>query len=198
MRGSVPPCRAFDPLCPGHSCRHTYLYNPSRLHDRICGRVRSQIRGDVSVECPSPSGSTFVAVTPRSRTPPSDARWASRIRWVSHCGRLHWNSQRQSMPSKSRAPSSDISGPYTRTRWTCSAASRNGGSRPTESRISSVPGWIAVARLVVRTHLLLDEPRAHAVAGELGCGEQPGGTGADNQNVVSRHPITPGSQMVRI
>jgi hypothetical protein len=56
------------------------------------------------------------------------------------------NSQRQSIPSKSRPLSSDMSGPYTRTRRTCSAASRNGGSRPTESRISRVPGWIAVAR----------------------------------------------------
>jgi len=51
------------------------------------------------------------------------------------------------------------------------------------------------ARLAVRPHLLLDEPHGHAVAGELGGSEQPGGAGADNQNVVSRHPITPGSQL---
>ena len=50
------------------------------------------------------------------------------------------------------------------------------------------------ARLVVRAHLLLDEPRPYAVAGELDGGEHPRGSGADNQNVVSRHPITPGSQ----
>ena len=50
------------------------------------------------------------------------------------------------------------------------------------------------ARLVVRAHLLLDEPHVHAVAGELGGGEQPGGASADNQDVVWRHSITPGSQ----
>jgi hypothetical protein len=32
------------------------------------------------------------------------------------------------------------------------------------------------------------------VAGELGGSEQPGGAGADNQDVVSRHSITPASQ----
>ena len=31
----------------------------------------------------------FVAVTPRSTAPPSETRWASRIRWVSYWGRLH-------------------------------------------------------------------------------------------------------------
>ena len=44
------------------------------------------------------------------------------------------------------ARSSDMSGPYRRERRTCSEASRKGASRPTDSRISSVPGWIAVAR----------------------------------------------------
>ena len=48
------------------------------------------------------------------------------------------------------------------------------------------------ARLAVRPHLPLDEPRVHAVAGELGGGEQPGRAGADDQDVVSRHSITPG------
>jgi hypothetical protein len=50
------------------------------------------------------------------------------------------------------------------------------------------------ARLVVRLHLLLDEPCFHAVAGELGGGEQPGGAGTDDQDLVSRHPATPGDQ----
>jgi hypothetical protein len=39
---------------------------------------------------------------------------------------------------------------------------------------------------------------SYAVAGELGGSEQPGGAGADNQNVVSRHSITPGSQLIGI
>lgn len=51
------------------------------------------------------------------------------------------------------------------------------------------------ARLAVRPHLPLDEPHAHAVAGELAGSEQPGGAGADNQDVVSRHSITPGRQL---
>ena len=46
-------------------------------------------------------------------------------------------------------------------------------------------------RLVVRTYLLLDEPHVHAVAGELGGGEKPGGAGADDQDVVSRHSSPP-------
>src|SRR4030095_17037339 len=43
-------------------------------------------------------------------------------------------------------PSSVMPGPYRRAPRTCSAASRNGGNAPTDSRISRVPGWIAVAR----------------------------------------------------
>src|ERR671911_1199790 len=50
------------------------------------------------------------------------------------------------------------------------------------------------ASLVVRACLPLDEPRPYAVAGELGGGEHPRGSGADDQNVVVRHGITPGSQ----
>ena len=46
------------------------------------------------------------------------------------------------------------------------------------------------ARLAVRPHLPLDEPRFHAVAGEFGGGEQPGRAGADDQDVVSRHSIS--------
>jgi hypothetical protein len=48
------------------------------------------------------------------------------------------------------------------------------------------------ARLVVRPHVPLDEPRFHAVAGEFSGGEQPGGASADDQDVVSRHAISPG------
>ena len=47
------------------------------------------------------------------------------------------------------------------------------------------------ARLVMRPRLLLDEPHVHAVADELGRGEQPGGAGADDQDVVTRHSSPP-------
>ena len=50
------------------------------------------------------------------------------------------------------------------------------------------------ACLAVRPHLPLDESRLHAVAGELGGGEQPGRASADDQDVVSRHSISLGSQ----
>jgi len=74
-----------------------------------------------------------------------------------------------------------MSGPYRRERRTYSEALRNGGSRPTESRISRVPGWIVVgACLTVGLHLPLDEPHAHSVAGELAGGEQSGRASADN------------------
>ena len=49
------------------------------------------------------------------------------------------------------------------------------------------------ARLAVRPHLPLDEPRFHAVAGEFGGGEQPGRASADDQDVVSHHSISLGS-----
>jgi hypothetical protein len=46
-------------------------------------------------------------------------------------------------------------------------------------------------RLAVRPGLLpLDEPCFHAVAGELGSGEQAGRASADDQDVVSRHSIS--------
>ena len=52
-----------------------------------------------------------------------------------------------------------------------------------------MPGWIAGgARLAVRPHLPLDEPRFHAVAGEFGGGEQPGRASADDQDVVGPSP----------
>ena len=50
------------------------------------------------------------------------------------------------------------------------------------------------ARLAVRPHLPLDEPCFHAVAGELGGGEQPGRASADDQDVVSYHSITLGKR----
>jgi hypothetical protein len=53
------------------------------------------------------------------------------------------------------------------------------------------------ARLAVRPGLPLDEPSPHAVAGELGGGEQPGGARADDQDVVSCHSISPRKPAVR-
>src|SRR5215831_21123145 len=41
------------------------------------------------------------------------------------------------------------------------------------------------ARLAVGPELALDEPRGHAVAGELGGGKQAGRAGADDQDVVA-------------
>jgi hypothetical protein len=46
------------------------------------------------------------------------------------------------------------------------------------------------ARLAVRPHLALDEPRFHAVGGELGGGEQPGRASSDDKDVVLRHSIS--------
>jgi len=60
--------------------------------------------------------------------------------------RLDLRRRDPTLPRGSLERSSDMSGPYRQERRTCSEASRNGGSRPTESRISRVPGWIAVAR----------------------------------------------------
>jgi hypothetical protein len=50
------------------------------------------------------------------------------------------------------------------------------------------------ARLTVWSHLPLDEPHAHAVAGELAGSEQPGGARADNQDVIARYSIILGRQ----
>src|SRR6516165_5984410 len=41
------------------------------------------------------------------------------------------------------------------------------------------------ARLAVRLRVALDEPRVHAVPGELGSGEQPGRPSANDQDIVS-------------
>ena len=46
------------------------------------------------------------------------------------------------------------------------------------------------ARLVMRPHLPLDEPRFHAVTGEFGGSEQAGRTSADDQDAVLRHSIS--------
>src|SRR5580700_1379523 len=45
-------------------------------------------------------------------------------------------------------------------------------------------------RFPMRTHLPLNEPHLHAMAGELASSEQPRGAGADNQDVVSLHFLT--------
>jgi hypothetical protein len=45
-------------------------------------------------------------------------------------------------------------------------------------------------RFPMRTHLPLNEPHLHPMAGELASSEQPGRTGADNQDVVSVHFLT--------
>ena len=77
----------------------------------------------------------------------------------------------------------------------CSAASRNGGKQADGIQDLERAGLDrGGARLAVRPHLPLDEPRFHAVAGELGGGEQPGRAGADDQDVVSRHSISRGSE----
>jgi hypothetical protein len=53
------------------------------------------------------------------------------------------------------------------------------------------------ACLAVWPHLSLDEPRVNTMAGELGGGEQPGRARPDDQDVVSIHSISLGSQQFR-
>src|SRR5262249_38652151 len=46
------------------------------------------------------------------------------------------------------------------------------------------------ARLAVGPEVVLDEPRGHAVAGELGGGKQAGRAGADDQDVVAHQSVS--------
>jgi len=52
------------------------------------------------------------------------------------------------------------------------------------------------ARLAVRPPVALDQPRLHVVAGELGSGEQSGGAGADDHDVVHGGPDSIGSRVI--
>ena len=112
---------------------------------------------------------------PALDAPPSDARWASRIRWVSYCGRLHWNLQWQSMPSWLMARARTCQG---------RTDGSTGRARRLEERRKQTDGFQDLegagldrrgTRLAVRPDLPLDEPRAHAVAGELAAANSPEG-----------------------
>ena len=53
------------------------------------------------------------------------------------------------------------------------------------------------ARFAVRPHVPLDEPCRNTMAGQLGGGEQTGGTRADDQDILWHHSISLGSGQLR-
>ena len=156
----------------GERCPHRDVSNEEvALVGRSVERLIHRVAGDAVG--PACTNDDTGVDRPRCRTLRARVRLGRR--------RLHRNSQRQSMPSKVALRSSDRSALYKRVHRTCSAVSRNGESRPTESRISRVPGWIARGtRLSVPSDLPLDQPHPYPVAGELAGGEQPGRSGAYN------------------